>query len=93
MRASMAAMRVIAGDPYMHSPDLRDQLSTIGVPALVVWGESDRIATPDYGRAFARAIPGASFELIERAGHLPQLERPAETFVTIDTWLATLSRP
>ena len=49
----------------------------MSIPALVVWGESDRVIDPDYGRAYAQALPHARFELIPEAGHLPQLEQPA----------------
>jgi pimeloyl-ACP methyl ester carboxylesterase len=42
----------------------------------VLWGEADRIVAPDYGRAFAAAIPGARFETIAGAGHFPHLEQP-----------------
>ena len=31
---------------------------------------------PDYAREFAQRIDGARVELIERAGHLPHIERP-----------------
>ena len=44
----------------------------------MVWGECDRIADPDYGRAFAAAIPGARFQLLTGAGHMPQLETPGQ---------------
>jgi len=39
-------------------------------------GEADRIGDVDYGRAYAAAIPGARFELLPHAGHLPQIEAP-----------------
>jgi pimeloyl-ACP methyl ester carboxylesterase len=42
----------------------------------VLWGASDGIVTPDYGRAMSALIPGARFQLIDRAGHHPELERP-----------------
>ncbi len=42
----------------------------------MLWGDSDGIAHPDYGRAFAAAIPGARFRLLPDTGHLPQLESP-----------------
>ena len=48
----------------------------IKVPTLLLWGESDRVVTPDYGRAYSRLIPGSRFELIERAGHHPEIEQP-----------------
>ncbi|CAN5144954.1 alpha/beta hydrolase [soil metagenome] len=88
-RSNMATMRILAGDPYMHDPTLLDRLPQIAVPTLVLWGESDRIFTPDYGRALAAAIPDASFELVDAAGHLPQIEAPAATFAAIDRFLAT----
>jgi len=61
---------------YMHDPSLRGWLQRIRVPTLVAWGASDRIVTPDYGRAYAAEIPGARFELIEQAGHYPHVEQP-----------------
>ena len=64
--------------PFMHNPKLRRRLSRIKVPTLVVWGESDRVVTPDYGRAFHEAIPSSKFSLIPRAGHYPHIEQPGE---------------
>jgi pimeloyl-ACP methyl ester carboxylesterase len=55
-RANMATMRVIAGDPYMHDPTLLDRVRQITIPVLVMWGDSDRIATPAYGAAYAAAL-------------------------------------
>ncbi|PYM11237.1 MAG: hypothetical protein DMD81_27505 [Candidatus Rokuibacteriota bacterium] len=69
-----------AWQPYMYNPQLPRWLRRIDVPTLVVWGASDGIVTPTYGRAYADLIPGARFELIERAGHSPEIEQ-AETFV------------
>ncbi len=87
-QANMATMRVLAGDPYMHDPSLLGRLAEVALPTLVLWGESDRIVTPDYGRALAAAIPDARFEIVREAGHLPQIEQPDATLRTIDGFLA-----
>ena len=87
-KENMSTLRLLAGDPYMHDPALLGRLGEIAIPTLVVWGESDRIVTPDYGRALAAAIPGARFEVIRKAGHLPQIEQPEATFQAIDGFLA-----
>src|SRR5258705_325668 len=58
----------------------RRRLARIDAPTLVLWGDSDRIVSPDYGRAYADAIPGARFQSIPAAGHYPYLEQP-EAFV------------
>jgi pimeloyl-ACP methyl ester carboxylesterase len=67
------------GGRSMADPELGTRLGSVAVPALVVWGEADRIASPEYGQEYAAAIPGASFRLIRGAGHLPQLEAPEAT--------------
>jgi pimeloyl-ACP methyl ester carboxylesterase len=66
--------------PYMYNPRLGRWLRRITVPTVVLWGASDGIVKPGYGRAYAALIPGARFQLIEGAGHHPELEQP-ESFV------------
>lgn len=78
MAGNRATLAVYAGEPSMADPGLRDRLAGVRVPTLVVWGESDGVVDPDYGRAYAAAVPGARFVLLARTGHLPQLESPAE---------------
>ncbi|HXJ01131.1 MAG TPA: alpha/beta hydrolase [Micropepsaceae bacterium] len=67
--------------PYLHNPKLKGRLHRVHIPTLVLWGEADRVVTPDYGRAYADAIPGARFATIGGAGHFPHLEQP-ETFAS-----------
>jgi pimeloyl-ACP methyl ester carboxylesterase len=62
--------------PHMFNPQLAYWLRRISVPTLLLWGAADRIVTPDYGRSYARLIPGAAFAVIEAAGHHPELEQP-----------------
>ncbi|MBO2451104.1 alpha/beta hydrolase [Actinomadura barringtoniae] len=64
--------------PAMTDPGLLDRLAAIDIPVHVLWGESDRIVDPDYGKAYAAAIPTATFTLLPRTGHLPQVETPEE---------------
>ncbi|GLK19054.1 alpha/beta fold hydrolase [Herbiconiux flava] len=80
------AMKAIAGSG-MADPTLLGRLSAVSVPTLVVWGASDRVVTPSYGRALATAVPGAEFAEVEQAGHLPHLEQPAATFAVIERFL------
>jgi pimeloyl-ACP methyl ester carboxylesterase len=64
--------------PAMTDPTLAQRLTGIDIPVHVVWGESDRIVDPEYGRAYAAAIPASTFTLLPRTGHLPQVETPEE---------------
>ncbi|MFE2547354.1 alpha/beta fold hydrolase [Streptomyces sp. NPDC059355] len=86
-QGNMATLSVLAGDPYMHDPKLLRRLRRVDVPALVLWGESDRIVTPAYGAGYAEAFKNGRLQVIPRAGHLPQLEQPEATFAAIDGYL------
>jgi pimeloyl-ACP methyl ester carboxylesterase len=70
------ALCLYAWHPFMYNPQLKRWLGQIRVPTLVLWGAGDRVVTPDYGRAYSRLIPGAHFEIIDAAGHHPELEQP-----------------
>ncbi|ROP72598.1 alpha/beta fold hydrolase [Curtobacterium sp. PhB115] len=80
-------MAAVAGRG-MSDPTLLGRLATVDVPTLVVWGASDRVVTPAYGRAVAGAVPGARFAEVPAAGHLPHLEAPEATWAVIDPFLA-----
>lgn len=86
-RANMATMRIVAGEPYMHDPELLSRLGRVRIPVLVIWGDSDRIVTPAYGAAYAAAFGDGRFEIVRDAGHLPQIEQPAATFALIDDYV------
>ncbi len=60
-----------------------DRLSEIKVPALVVAGRSDFLFPPEHQAILADRMPNAQLVLIERAGHNPQMERPAEVIRAI----------
>ena len=53
-------------------------LTDIHVPCLIVWGAEDRLLPLSSVRDFAR-IKGARVEMVERCGHIPQLEKPGLT--------------
>lgn len=86
-QANLATLKLLAGDPYMHDPKLLDQLTQVDIPTLVIWGDSDGIVTPAYGRALAEAFADGRFELVADAGHLPQIEQPTATLELIRSYL------
>jgi pimeloyl-ACP methyl ester carboxylesterase len=75
MAANGAALAVYAGST-MADPTLLGRLRGIAVPTVVLWGESDQIVDPAFGRAYAAAIDGARFEVLAATGHVPQMETP-----------------
>lgn len=81
-RASLAAY---AG-PTMNDPSLAERLRDIDIPALVLWGESDRVAELTYGQSYAELIPNAQFQVLSECGHMPQVETPTQVADTIATF-------
>jgi pimeloyl-ACP methyl ester carboxylesterase len=77
-----AALAAYAGTS-MTDATLATRLATLELPTLVLWGDSDRIVDPDYGRAYAAAIPNATFKLLADTGHAPQLETPDQVLHAI----------
>lgn len=90
-RANMATMRLLAGQE-MYDPKLLNRLGRVKTPALVIWGDSDRIVTPEYGHAFANAFANAQFIVVPKAGHLPHFEQPEATFAALDGFLQSPSQ-
>ena len=46
------------------------------MPTLLIWGDRDPIIPVEHGRAAHEPMPGSRLELLDGAGHFPQLERP-----------------
>jgi len=53
-----------------------EQLHTIQVPCLVLWGSKDRVAPLDSGRLLEERISGAELKIFEDAGHPCYLDQP-----------------
>ena len=59
-----------------HPVSTAQLLSSINVPTLILWGESDSLIEPAAAKKFAAAISGSKLIIYPHAGHLPQLEIP-----------------
>lgn len=66
---------------------LSKRLYRLANPALVLWGESDRLIPPVYARAWADALPNATLQYVENAGHMAPYEQPDEVASAIASFL------
>jgi 3-oxoadipate enol-lactonase len=62
----------------IRDADLRPDAGRITAPTLCVAGDQDGSTPADVVKGTADLIPGARFALIEGAGHIPCVEKPAE---------------
>lgn len=65
-----------AWKPYMYSQTLPHLLGGVRSPALIVWGDDDRIVPLSAGQIYARALPGATMTTIPECGHFAEMEKP-----------------
>lgn len=71
----------------IRDADLTEAARTIQAPTLVLCGAEDSATTPEMVRGLAALIPNARYEEIPNAGHLPCVEQPEATAVTIEQFL------
>ena len=58
--------------------DTRDVLPGIGVPTLVLWGDDDRRSPMHIAEQIHLAVAHSELAIIPNAGHLSNMEQPAE---------------
>ncbi len=57
-------------------PDSSEDLAAIGCPTLVIVGRDDQVTPVKFSEVLAEKIPQAQLQIIERAGHLSNVEQP-----------------
>lgn len=72
-------------------PNATSSLGTIDVPTLILVGEDDVLTPPSEAALLHAEIRGSRLEVIARAGHLANLERPAAVNHVVSEYLAQLT--
>jgi pimeloyl-ACP methyl ester carboxylesterase len=74
--------------PYMHDRALLPALARFRRPALVLWGEHDRITPAAVSDAFLAALPAGERIVVPECGHFVHLEQPraAATHIAAFAW-------
>jgi pimeloyl-ACP methyl ester carboxylesterase len=77
-------------DSILRNEDVLDgKLGAIKVPTLVVWGREDHLTPLASGQAFAKDIPGAQMAILDKCGHVPQMECSAPFNAALTKFLGT----
>ncbi len=58
--------------------DLRNELSNISQPTLILHGEADGIVPVEEARQLSKILPNAKLSVLSGAGHVPTMTRPQE---------------
>lgn len=67
--------------------NLGEELSQIQQPTLLIWGNNDIITPPFVGSEFHKLIPNSELHFIDKCGHAPMMEVPAEFNAILDGFL------
>ena len=80
-----------AGEDDISKYLLEDKLAGFQLPVDLVWGASDRLVPLDYAKKLQAQLPHATLTVIERCGHIPQIEQPRHLLATLLPLLAANS--
>ncbi|HXH11779.1 MAG TPA: alpha/beta fold hydrolase [Alphaproteobacteria bacterium] len=75
--------------PYMRSHTLAALLRGVATPTLLVWGREDKIIPLNACGLYQRAIKGATARVLEKCGHMPEMEQPEAFVQVVRDFLAT----
>ncbi|MEL6673769.1 MAG: alpha/beta fold hydrolase [Bacteroidota bacterium] len=78
MADNFKTLRVIKTARSAQRHNLRYDLPNIQAPTLLVWGLNDNITPPHVAHEFEKLIPKAELAFIDKCGHAPMMEQPAE---------------
>ncbi len=86
-KAMRFCSRVGFSPPYFYNRKLRARLARYQGPALLLWGESDRMVPLAHAHAYEAGLRGAKLVVVPGAGHSPHLERTAQTLAAVKKFL------
>jgi pimeloyl-ACP methyl ester carboxylesterase len=85
---AMTATARLAWNPPGHNPKLAGRLRRIKSPALIIWGDDDKLIPTAYAEEWAKHIKGARVHLIKDCGHLVMFEGEEDFVAAIKNFLS-----
>jgi proline iminopeptidase len=79
---------IFAGRHLLKGWTVMDRLGEITVPTLVMAGRDDFVFPPEHQLELAAGIPNARLQIVERAGHNPDSEQPAEVMEAVKDFIS-----
>lgn len=86
------AIRIITTAKSAIRHNLGDKLHNISCPTLLVWGREDGVTPLFVGEKFHELIPNSQLAIIEKCGHAPMMEKPAEFNSIFEKFLSSIAQ-
>ncbi|CAN5429289.1 alpha/beta hydrolase [soil metagenome] len=74
----LKVIKIIALAKSAIRNNLGEELNQIQQPSCLIWGNNDTITPPFVAREFQKLIPNSELHFIDKCGHAPMMEVPAE---------------
>jgi pimeloyl-ACP methyl ester carboxylesterase len=75
-RHSVIRLLAMAKSAIRHN--MKKDLHKIKIPVALIWGRNDKITPPEVAEEFNISLPDAELHWIDKCGHAPMMEHPAE---------------
>jgi len=72
--------------------NLGEELNQIQQPTLLIWGNNDIVTPPFVAEEFKKLIPNSQLHFIDKCGHAPMMEVPAEFNSILEKFLGSLPK-
>ncbi len=89
----LKAIKIIALAKSAIRNNLGEELNQIKQPTLLVWGSNDTITPPFVAKEFNKLIPNSELYFVDKCGHAPMMEAPAEFNAILHKFLKKLNEP
>ncbi|MFK7921460.1 MAG: alpha/beta fold hydrolase [Bacteroidia bacterium] len=86
-------LRVVRIARSAQRHNMSEDVGKIQTPTLLIWGLNDNITPPRVAHEFDKLIPNTDLHFIDRSGHAPMMERPAEFNLILEAYLNKLQQP
>ncbi|TAM99479.1 MAG: alpha/beta hydrolase [Chitinophagaceae bacterium] len=83
----LKAIKIISLAKSAIRHNLGEELQSIKVPTLLIWGKNDTITPPLVAEEFHKLIPNSELHYINLCGHAPMMEVPDEFNVFLEEFL------
>lgn len=75
-RHSVIRLLAMAKSAIRHN--MKKDLHKIKIPVALIWGRNDKITPPEVAEEFNQLLPDVELHWIDKCGHAPMMEHPAE---------------
>lgn len=80
-------IRVLAIAKSAIRHNMREDLQSITIPVCLIWGKNDGVTPPQVAEEFHEHFPNSELHWIDKCGHAPMMEHPAEFNGLLSPWL------